>query len=195
MKIGWGGHPDTFRQRSSNKSSPDENIGFCYACDASRPAAVENVLCHRCAVYIWMPWWSACNAGTEPFNHYCSFQAFCFHRSNVLLTGRYASPLPPIGELIHSSVPLILIYLCKLFWKWSRFYLVSLRLCVDEEEDEESVQEISQDQPCVLRHMICTMPSDTWWDHLRCVYVFHCVYLFNYLFIYLIIYLIICLFI
>ncbi|XP_071489318.1 nuclear pore complex protein Nup88-like [Diadema antillarum] len=34
--------------------------------------------------------------------------------------------------------------------------------CQDEgAEEEDSLQEVGQDQPCVVRHMICTMPSDT----------------------------------
>ena len=36
----------------SNKTLADGNIGFCYTCDASRPAAVGNVLWHWCAVYL-----------------------------------------------------------------------------------------------------------------------------------------------
>ena len=87
----------------SNKSTADEKIGFVTR--ATRPGLQWlQMYCGTATPCIWMPWWLVCKAGTEPFNYYCSFRAFCFHRFNLLLTRHYVSPrwsIPYFGHLTH----------------------------------------------------------------------------------------------
>ena len=62
---------------------------------ATRPCLQRfNIYGGACAPCIWMQWLSACKAGTEPFK----LSSILFHRSKVLLPGRYVGPPPPIKD-------------------------------------------------------------------------------------------------
>ena len=53
IAIGWRSHPGYFRSKVQvTKTRPTENIGYRCMCDASMPAAVENVQWCLRAVYL-----------------------------------------------------------------------------------------------------------------------------------------------